>query len=159
MKRAAIIFTVLSVLLLADGLYLNLSNNTQGCGCNGDNGTLFGGSTSIALSTGTEVLIGAGFLLVVAIVIWIWLGVRGQLGRGTSQAGQAQVASAQAVSANSQPAKSQPAKAQAAKESAGAAPAGAAAASAGAGPAAGAEAKTEVTAGQGQPRKESGDQR
>jgi hypothetical protein len=95
MKRAAYIFAVLSLLLIADGVYLEVSNNQQGCGCNGDSGTLFGGSTSVNLSTGTEVLIGGALLLIVTGILWI-LAVR--QGRGQSPAktevtaGQGQVA-------------------------------------------------------------------
>jgi hypothetical protein len=134
MKRAAYIFAILSVLLLADGLYLQVSNNQQGCGCNGDSGTLFGGSTNIALSTGTEVLIGGGFLLIVAIIIWVvaTMRARNPVGSESSQPAQAQP-----------PAKVRPAQAQAATAQ----------------PGGESTAKTEVAAGQGQLRKESGDQR
>jgi hypothetical protein len=132
MKRFALVFLIVSVLLLADGIYLELSNNQQGCGCNGDSGTLFGGSTKIFLSTGTEVLIGGGFLLIVSIIILLVATMRGrgQVGGGSSQPGQAQAATAQ------------PGQAQAAMAPAGESPA-----------------TTEVSAGQGQFRKESGDQR
>jgi hypothetical protein len=84
MKRFALVFLIVSVLLLADGIYLELSNNQQGCGCNGDSGTLFGGSTKIFLSTGTEVLIGGGFLLIVSIIILLVATMRGrgQVGGG-----------------------------------------------------------------------------
>jgi hypothetical protein len=127
-KRAAYIFTVLSLLLIADGVYLEVSNNQQGCGCNGDSGTLFGGSTSINLSTGTEVLIAGGFLLVVTGILWI-LAMRQSRGLAAAN-GRAQAANAQAG------------QAQAASAQAGQSPA-----------------KTEVTAGQGQVAKETGDQR
>jgi hypothetical protein len=70
-KRATLIFAVLSLLIIADGIYLELANNQQGCGCNGDSGTLFGGATSVNLSTGTEVLIGGGLLLIVTGIVWI----------------------------------------------------------------------------------------
>jgi hypothetical protein len=137
MKRAAYIFAVLSLLIIADGVYLEVSNNQQGCGCNGDSGTLFGGSTSINLSTGTEVLIGGGFLLIVTGILWI-LAMR--QGRGLAAAnGRAQASPAQAGLA--QAAKAQAGQAQAANAEAGQSPA-----------------KTEVTAGQGQVAKETGDQ-
>jgi hypothetical protein len=121
MKRAAYIFAALAVLLFADGIYLDVSNNAAGCSCSGDTGTLFGGSTNINLSEGTEVLIGAGFLLIVAIIIWIvaTMRARAPVTSGISQAGQAKAAMASAGES---------------------------------------QAKTEVTAGPGQPRKESGDQ-
>jgi len=111
-KRSAYIFAALSLLLIADGVYLEVSNNQQGCGCNGDSGTLFGGSTSINLSTGTEVLIG----------------------------GQAQ-ASPAAQAGQAEAAKAQGGQAQAANAPVGQSPA-----------------MTEVTAGQGQVAKETGDQ-
>ena len=137
MKRATYIFAVLSLLIIADGAYLEVSNNQQGCGCNGDSGTLFGGSTSINLSTGTEVLIGGGLLLIVTGILWI---VAMRRGRGVAAAnGRAQASPAQAGQA--QAAKAQAGQAQAAKAQAGQSPA-----------------KTEVTAGQGQVAKETGDQ-
>jgi hypothetical protein len=136
-KRATYIFAVLSLLIIADGAYLEVSNNQQGCGCNGDSGTLFGGSTSINLSTGTEVLIGGGLLLIVTGILWI---VAMRRGRGVAAAnGPAQASPAQAGPA--QAAKAQAGPAQAANAQAGQSPA-----------------KTEVTAGQGQVAKETGDQ-
>jgi hypothetical protein len=121
-KRAAYVFAVLSLLLIADGLYLEVSNNQQGCGCNGDSGTLFGGSTSVNLSTGTEVLIGGALLLIVTGILWILAMRRGRglaAADGRAQAGQSPAAKAQAGQS---------------------------------------PAKTEVTAGQGQVAKETGDQ-
>jgi hypothetical protein len=101
-KRAAYIFAVLSLLIIADGVYLEVSNNQQGCGCNGDSGTLFGGSTSINLSTGTEVLIAGGLLLIVAGIVLI-VAMRRDRGlavaNGRAQAGQAQAGQSQAASA------------------------------------------------------------
>jgi hypothetical protein len=141
-KRAAWIFAVLSLLIIADGIYLDVSNNQNGCGCNGDSGTLFGGSTSINISTGTEVLIGGGLLLIVTGILWI---VALRRGRGPATAnGGAQASSAQASPAQASPApaaKAQAGQAQAADTQAGQSPA-----------------KTEVTAGQGQVAKETGDQ-
>jgi hypothetical protein len=156
MKRAAYVFAIVSVLLFADGIYLQVSNNQQGCGCQGDSGTLFGGSTSIAISTGMEVIICAAFLLIVAVVIWIWatLRARGRLSGANGAASQAQAATAPAATAPAAkaPAAQAPtAKAPAAKAQA--SHARAAQAQVGQSPA-----KTEVTAGQGQPGKESGDQ-
>lgn len=139
MKRAAYIFGIVSVLLFADGIYLTVSNNQQGCGCQGDSGTLFGGSTSIAISTGMEVVICAAFLLIVAIIIYIWamMRARGRVSGATGAGSQARAAKAQANGAQA----AQAGAAQAAKAQASQSPA-----------------KTEVTAGQGQPGKESGDQ-
>jgi len=131
-KRAAYIFAVLSLLLIADGVYLEVSNNQQGCGCNGDSGTLFGGSTSINLSTGTEVLIGGGLLLIVTGILWI-LAMRRDRGPAAAN-GRAQASLAQAGQA-------QAGNAQAGNAQAGQSPA-----------------KTEVSAGQGQVAKETGDQ-
>jgi hypothetical protein len=136
-KRAAYIFAVLSLLIIADGIYLEVSNNQQGCGCNGDSGTLFGGSTSINLSTGTEVLIAGGLLLIVAGIVWIVAMLRD---RGLATAnGRAQASPVRAGQA--QAAKAQAGQAQAGNAQAGQSPA-----------------KTEVTAGQAQVAKESGDQ-
>ena len=132
MKRAGYVFAVLSLLLIADGLYLEVSNNQQGCGCNGDSGTLFGGSTSINLSTGTEVLIGGGLLLIVTGILWI-LAMRRDRGPAAAN-GRAQASLAQAGQA-------QAGNAQAGNAQAGQSPA-----------------KTEVSAGQGQVAKETGDQ-
>jgi hypothetical protein len=131
-KRAISIFAVLSLLIIADGIYLELSNNQQGCGCNGDSGTLFGGATSINLSTGTEVLIGGGLLLIVTGIVWI---VSLRRNRGLDVAnGRAQASPAQASPA-------QAGQAPAAKAQAGRSPA-----------------KTDVTAGQSQVAKETSDQ-
>jgi hypothetical protein len=99
MKRAVYIFAVLSLLLIADGIYLEVSNNQQGCGCNGDSGTLFGGATSINLSTGTEVLIGGGLLLIVTGIVWIVSMRRNRApasATGRTQASPAQASPAQA---------------------------------------------------------------
>jgi len=142
MKRATYIFAVLSLLIIADGIYLEVSNNQQGCGCNGDSGTLFGGSTSVNLSTGTEVLIGGGLLLIVAGILWL-VAMRRDRGlaaaNGVAQASPAQASQAQAAKA--QAGQAQAANAQAVNAQAGQSPA-----------------KTEVAAGQGQVAKETGDQ-
>jgi hypothetical protein len=146
-KRAAYIFAVLSLLIIADGVYLDVSNNQQGCGCNGDSGSLFGGSTSINLSTGMEVLIGGGLLLIVTGIVWIvamrrdrgLAAANGRAQASPAQTGQAQAAEAQAGQA--QAAQPQAAQAQAANAQAGQPPA-----------------RTEVTAGQAQVVKETGDQ-
>ena len=70
MKRAALVFAVVSLLLFADGAYLQASNNNVG----GDTGVLFG-NPNYALSAGTVVLISAGFLLLCGVIMWA-LGLR-----------------------------------------------------------------------------------
>jgi hypothetical protein len=70
MRRVAVVFGVLAVLLLADGSYLQLTNNQVG----GDTGVLFG-NPNFVLSAGTVVLISGGFLLLGAAIMWavaIW---------------------------------------------------------------------------------------
>ena len=75
MKRAAWIFTVLSVLLLADGLWMQLSHYQPG-----DQNT-FTGNPSLILSDGQVVLISAGFLIVATAVMWVLLLRREALAR------------------------------------------------------------------------------
>jgi hypothetical protein len=65
MKRGALVFAIVALLLLADGTYLQLSNNQVG----GDTGVLFG-NPNFALSAGTVVLISGGFLLLGAALMW-----------------------------------------------------------------------------------------
>jgi uncharacterized membrane protein len=70
MKRSALVFGVLALLLLADGSYLQLSSNQVG----GDTGVLFG-NPNLALSAGTVVLISGAFLFLGAAIMWavaIW---------------------------------------------------------------------------------------
>jgi hypothetical protein len=69
-KRAALVFAVVSLLLFADGAYLQATNNNVG----GDTGVLFG-NPNHPLSAGTVVLISAGFLLLGAVLLW-FLGMR-----------------------------------------------------------------------------------
>jgi hypothetical protein len=64
-KRAALVFAVVSLLLFADGAYLQVSNDQVG----GDTGVLFG-NPHYFLSAGTVVLISAGFLLLGAALMW-----------------------------------------------------------------------------------------
>jgi hypothetical protein len=63
-KRVAIVFGVVAVLLLADGLYLVLSNYHPQ-----DANTFFGNQTW-NLSDGEVVLISAGFLFLATAVMW-----------------------------------------------------------------------------------------
>ena len=65
MKRAAWIFTVLSVLLLADGLWMELSHYQPG-----DQNT-FTGNANLILSDGQVVLISGGLLLAATVVMWV----------------------------------------------------------------------------------------
>lgn len=66
MKRGSIIFGIVALLLLVDGVYLVLSNNQVG----GDQGA-FTGNPNIVLSPGTIVLASGGFLAVGALIMWI----------------------------------------------------------------------------------------
>jgi hypothetical protein len=80
MKRGALVFAVVSLLLLADGSYLLVSNNQVG----GDTGVLFG-NPNMSLSAGTVVLISGGLLLLGAVIMWavaIRREVRGQMRKG-----------------------------------------------------------------------------
>jgi hypothetical protein len=65
-KRGAVVFAIVSVLLLADGSYLQVTNNQVG----GDTGVLFG-NPNFVLSAGTVVLISGGIVLVGAAIMWI----------------------------------------------------------------------------------------
>jgi len=66
MKRAAIVFGVLTLLLFADGIYL-LATHTNP---NGDTGVLFGNPNKF-LSAGTVVVISALLLLVATVSMWL----------------------------------------------------------------------------------------
>jgi hypothetical protein len=66
MRRATLVFGVLAVLLLADGAYLELTNNEVG----GDQGSFFG-DPHFVLSAGATVLIAGGLLLIVTVVMWL----------------------------------------------------------------------------------------
>lgn len=65
MKRAALVFGVLAVLLLADGLYMELSNYQPG------DQNAFTGNPNIILSDGATVLIAGGALAVVSALMWL----------------------------------------------------------------------------------------
>ena len=65
MKRGALVFAVVALLLMADGSYLLVSNNQVG----GDTGVLFG-NPNLSLSAGTVVLISGGLLLLGAAIMW-----------------------------------------------------------------------------------------
>lgn len=113
MKRAAIVVGVIALMLLIDGLYLQLSNNQVG----GDTGILFG-DANIYLSAGGVVLISGGLMLLAAVVMWVvavrrpgGLATGGQPSRaGQPQSGGAQgkVAAAQAQTGKGQEHQRQP---------------------------------------------------
>jgi hypothetical protein len=64
-RRVAWILTVLSVFLLADGLWLQLSHYHPA-----DQNT-FTGNPNLILSDGQVVLISAGFMTVATVVMWV----------------------------------------------------------------------------------------
>jgi hypothetical protein len=70
MKRLALVFGVVSLLLFADGIYLLATHNEVG----GDTGVLFGNPNNF-LSAGTIVVISALLLLVASVIMWL-VGVR-----------------------------------------------------------------------------------
>ena len=76
MKRIALALGVIALLLLADGSYLQLTNNHV----YGDDGVLFG-NPNFVLSAGTIVLISGGLVLVAALVTWLVDVRRGQRSR------------------------------------------------------------------------------
>jgi hypothetical protein len=70
MKRVALVFGAVSLLLFADGIYLLATHNEVG----GDTGVLFGNPNKF-LSAGTIVVISALLLLVASVSMWL-VGVR-----------------------------------------------------------------------------------
>ena len=66
MKRAAIIFAVVAVLLFADGLYMVLANYHPG-----DANTFFGNQTW-NISDGEVTIISSGFLALAAVIMWVF---------------------------------------------------------------------------------------
>jgi hypothetical protein len=66
LRRAALVFGILGLLLIADGAYLVATHNNP----NGDTGTLFG-NQHYFLSSGTIVLISGLLVLVVAVTMWL----------------------------------------------------------------------------------------
>jgi hypothetical protein len=79
MKRGAIVFAVVALLLFADGSYLIATKNQVG----GDTGVLFG-NPHFFLSAGTVVLISSGFLILGAAIMWavaVWRETRPAPGR------------------------------------------------------------------------------
>src|ERR1700719_3431943 len=66
LKRVALVFGVVTLLLFADGIYLLATHNQVG----GDTGVLFGNSNYF-LSAGTVVVISALLLLVATMTMWL----------------------------------------------------------------------------------------
>jgi hypothetical protein len=66
LRRAALVFGIVALLLLADGGYLLASHDNVG----GDTGVLFGNS-SYFLNAGTVVVISGLFVLVVSVIMWL----------------------------------------------------------------------------------------
>lgn len=75
MKRAAIVFSVVTVLLFVDGLYMVLANYHPG-----DANTFFG-NQNWNTSDGEVTLISAGFVCLATLVMWAMV-----IRRGRSQA-------------------------------------------------------------------------
>jgi len=65
MKRAALVCAVVTMLLFADGIYMEASHYQPG-----DQDPLFGDPRFI-MSDGTTVLVAAGMLAVVTAVMWL----------------------------------------------------------------------------------------
>jgi hypothetical protein len=70
MKRVALVFGIVSLLLFADGIYLLATHNEVG----GDTGVLFGNPNKF-LSAGTIVVISALLVLVASVIMWL-VGIR-----------------------------------------------------------------------------------
>jgi hypothetical protein len=90
-KRGAIVFAILALLLFADGSYLLVRKNDVG----GDTGVLFGNS-HFFLHAGVVVLISSGFLILGAAIMWavaVWRETRPAA--GGSQVSQAQTSQPQ----------------------------------------------------------------
>jgi len=65
MKKVAIVFGVVAVLLFADGLYMVLANYHPG-----DANTFFG-NQNWNMSDGEVTLISSGFLFLAAVIMWV----------------------------------------------------------------------------------------
>jgi hypothetical protein len=66
MKRVALVFGAVSLLLFADGIYLLATHNEVG----GDTGVLFGNPNKF-LSAGTIVVISALLVGVASVIMWL----------------------------------------------------------------------------------------
>lgn len=81
MKRGALVFAIVALLLFADGSYLQVSNNQVG----GDTGVLFG-NQNLSLAAGTVVLI-SGALLMIGAAIMFAVALRRERGRIRKETG------------------------------------------------------------------------
>ena len=100
MKRGAIVFGVVGLLLFADGSYLLATKNQVG----GDTGVLFG-NPHFFLSAGTVVVISSLFLILGAAIMWavaVWRETRPARGRRQASQSQASNAPAQAGAESAQ---------------------------------------------------------
>jgi hypothetical protein len=66
LRRAALVFGILSLLLFADGAYLLATHKNP----NGDSGTLFGNS-SYYLNAGTVVVLSGVFVFAATVIMWL----------------------------------------------------------------------------------------
>ena len=66
LRRAALVFGVLALLLFADGIYLVATHKNP----NGDTGVLFGNS-SYYLNAGTVVVLSGVLVLVASVIMWL----------------------------------------------------------------------------------------
>jgi hypothetical protein len=72
MKRLAMVCTALCALLLADGLYMQVSNYQPG-----DQDPFFG-DANLIMSDGTTVLVAAAFLTIITAIMWAFVVFRGR---------------------------------------------------------------------------------
>jgi hypothetical protein len=66
LRRAALIFGALALLLFLDGIYLVAAHKNP----NGDTGTLFGNS-SYYLNSGTVVVLSGVLVLIASVIMWL----------------------------------------------------------------------------------------
>ena len=66
LRRAALVFGILALLLFADGIYLVAAHKNP----NGDTGTLFGNS-SYYLNSGTVVVLSGVLVLIASVIMWL----------------------------------------------------------------------------------------
>jgi hypothetical protein len=66
LRRGAIVFGVLALLLFVDGIYLVATHKNP----NGDTGTLFGNS-SYYLNSGTVVVLSGVLVLIASVIMWL----------------------------------------------------------------------------------------
>jgi hypothetical protein len=66
LRRGALVFGILALLLFADGIYLVATHKNP----NGDSGVLFGNS-SYYLNAGTVVVLSGVLVLVASVIMWL----------------------------------------------------------------------------------------